>query len=86
MAIAMSKEFSENARRDSVMLWNSWIWEELLSKDTQAALQLVLSIEDGKPHIGPAITPDNVSQPLLLKTRRVSVSIPRLKVTDSQIL
>jgi hypothetical protein len=86
MAIAMSKEFSDNAWRDSIMLWNAWIWEELLSKNTQAALQLVLSIVDGKPHIEPAISPDNVSQPLLLKTRRVSVSIPRLKVTDSAML
>ncbi|KAA8893364.1 NRDE-2, necessary for RNA interference-domain-containing protein [Sphaerosporella brunnea] len=69
LAIAMSKELSENARRDAVFLWHAWVWEELLSKNTQTALQLVLTIGNGKPYEGPPITSDNVSQLLLLKAR-----------------
>jgi len=48
-AISMSKTLQENARRDIVLLWHTWVWEALRSGDVSAATQRMFSIAGTSP-------------------------------------
>lgn len=83
-ALGMSKGFPEAARRDTIVLWTTWIWAEMSLGQYDEALRLVLSIESGKPvEKAPTTVPGNVPGSVLLKARRVSLLPTRLKITDS---
>jgi hypothetical protein len=84
MALGISKECSASSRRDSVLLWHAWIWQELLQENVSYALHLVLSIEHGGPpkDTNGGTPPGHVSKSLLLKARRVGMSVHMLEIAD----
>lgn len=45
-SINMSKKLDEVARRDSILLWRTWIWETLNASSAQEALKRLLAIGD----------------------------------------
>ncbi|KAG0646850.1 nrde2 [Hyphodiscus hymeniophilus] len=64
-ALDMAKSMPETDRDGSILLWKSWLWAYLESKDKKAAISLLLSIESGIP------SDDLTSSPfLLLKTKQ----------------
>ena len=76
MAIGMGKNLDEVSRRDSMLLWRTWIWETLTTGSAQEALVRLLTI--GKEEISMPFPeyylPDNLgpSKPaLLLQTEGV---------------
>lgn len=76
-ALGMSKGFPEANRRDAILLWRTWAWEEL--GDPSRAIRVLLSVESGK--LLPedeyhSFDPKSIQPALLLKSRRVSVSNP----------
>jgi hypothetical protein len=89
MALGMSKGFLESSRNDTVFLWHTWIWEEILAGNAQDALWLILASENGEPPKKPmSLMKVNqpVSKALVLKARRVSVSVLMLEITDDIIV
>ncbi|TVY82315.1 Protein NRDE2-like protein [Lachnellula suecica] len=48
-ALNMSNSMSENDKRDSILLWKTWIWARLEDLDKASALQHLLSIVDVLP-------------------------------------
>jgi hypothetical protein len=80
MALAMSGE-----GRDAIILWHAWMWSELLGGNRQNTLRLAMSIERGKPLEGTVET-NEFPKALLLKIRRVSVSVHMMENTDDIVL
>jgi hypothetical protein len=64
-AINMSSSMSENDRKDSIMLWKSWVWLSLDDLDYKSALGRLLSIVDCSTSNCPDLTPAG-----LLKTKQ----------------
>lgn len=75
-ALGMSKGFPEVNRRDTILLWRTWAWEEI--GDLSQTVRILLSVESGKllPEGENSFAPKNIQPALLLKSRRVSVSNP----------
>lgn len=47
-AISMSGSFPESNRRDLIILWKTWAWEELMDGNSFNALKVLISIPNGK--------------------------------------
>ena len=47
-ALGICGSFSEDRRRDGILLWRTWIWEEIMDGNRREALSILLSIPDGK--------------------------------------
>nr|KMM71468.1 hypothetical protein CPAG_07775 [Coccidioides posadasii RMSCC 3488] len=75
--LSMSKSFPEEVRKDSIMLWQSWLWEALRSNDAWKAIRLLIALPEN------AINVDELSRDSqaatgfspaeFLKTQRVLV-------------
>ncbi|KMU73241.1 hypothetical protein CISG_09974 [Coccidioides immitis RMSCC 3703] len=75
--LSMSKSFPEEVRKDSIMLWQSWLWEALRSNDACKAIRLLIALPEN------AINVDELSRDSqaatgfspaeFLKTQRVLV-------------
>ena len=79
-AINMGKSLEPLARRDTILLWRTWIWELLDSGHTQEALQHLLTLPKGSISEELIETGDSshvangtASAAALLRVRRVSV-------------
>jgi hypothetical protein len=83
-ALGMSPGFPEANRRDAIVLWKTWVWEELTRGHISQAIRILLSIDFGKllPEEGSEFGPRGVPPASVLKARRVSVSIKLLKIAD----
>ncbi|KAI2035325.1 hypothetical protein LOZ45_000310 [Ophidiomyces ophidiicola] len=44
--LSMNNSFSEDAKRDFVLLWRSWLWELLTKQDIHKAIQLLRAMPD----------------------------------------
>lgn len=87
VALGMSQAFPADSRRDAILVWHAWIWEEIWQGNAPDALRLILSIESGSPQpINESNNhrdmTSNISKPTLLKTRRVSASVRTLEIAD----
>lgn len=49
MAIGMSNQLPTDARKHTILLWRSWIWEALRTDDLRSARHRLSSIGDAKP-------------------------------------
>ncbi|KAB2571402.1 Protein NRDE2-like protein [Lasiodiplodia theobromae] len=49
MAIGMSNQLPAEARKHTILLWRSWIWEALRTDDLKSARHRLSSIGDAKP-------------------------------------
>ncbi|KAG0637046.1 NRDE-2, necessary for RNA interference-domain-containing protein [Tuber brumale] len=47
-ALGMSVGFPEANRQDSIFLWKTWVWEELMHGDASRAVRVLLSIDAGR--------------------------------------
>lgn len=77
-SINMGKKLDEIARRDSILLWRSWIWETLNASSAQEALVRLLAIGNEDIQMPPSQLhlPDDLgpAKPaLLLRTERVGL-------------
>lgn len=76
-ALGMCGAYPEANRRDGIILWKTWVWEELMDGNLKKALDILLSIPNGRfiegnPH------EDNVSRKTaLLRAKRVCIPIIR---------
>lgn len=71
---------SESKANGSIILWKSWIWGSLEDKDTTSALGLLLSIPDGQPNPGLALSPA-----LLLKSKQRLISSRDFLLSSSSV-
>lgn len=75
-ALGMYSTYPEGTRRDAIILWKTWAWEELLDRNHQEALNVLLSIPGGKFDSNRSINDLMLRKADLLRAKRVSVSIP----------
>lgn len=47
-ALGMRDSFPERNRLDTIILWKTWAWEELMDGNLREALNVLISIPDGK--------------------------------------
>ena len=74
-AVGVSGSYPEESRRNAVILWKTWAWEEILDGNYKKALNVLLSMVDGK-FIGNVIGEDvSAHKTMLLRARRVSILI-----------
>lgn len=75
-ALGMSPGFPEGNRRDAIILWKTWVWEELMKDHVSQAIRILLSIDTGTllPEEGNQFGSRGVPPASVLKARRVSVS------------
>jgi len=79
-AINMSKTFTEDVQRDTILLWRTWVWESLAKGDLESAKHHLLAMPESKTsyeshplsHEG-TTSPANPSAAALLRVQRVSV-------------
>ena len=77
-AINMSKKLNEEAQRDTVLLWRTWIWESLSMGHTGHALECLLMFADhnvkldlSKTESEKQLAVEEVNPALLLRTQSV---------------
>lgn len=72
--LSMSKSFADRDRLDCALLWRTWIWESLTSRDVNTAIRLLLAIPQNNVDLTPlpeASSRIAVSPAEFLKTQRV---------------
>ena len=74
-ALGMCSAYPEGTRRDAIILWKTWAWEELLDKNHQEALNVLLSVPDGKLDSNRFVNSPTLRKAELLRAKRVSLSI-----------
>lgn len=78
-SINMSKSLSEQAQRDCILLWPTWIWELLDLGELALALERILMFSDEVITIKPLARPSSPQEPtrvapaLLLRIQKVSL-------------
>lgn len=74
-ALGMCSAYPEDTRRDAIILWKTWAWEELLDRNHQEALNVLLSVPNGKLNSSRFINDLTLRKAELLRAKRVGVSI-----------
>ncbi|CAZ79699.1 unnamed protein product [Tuber melanosporum] len=71
-ALGMSADFPEATRQDSIFLWRTWVWEELMHGDVSRAVRVLLSIDTGRLLIDgdDELNSRGLPSALVLKARR----------------
>lgn len=72
--LSMSKSFADKDRLDCALLWRTWLWESLTSRDVNTAIRLLLAIPQNNVDLTSLPDASNritVSPAEFLKTQRV---------------
>ena len=71
-ALGMCGSSPEGGRRDGILLWRIWAWEEIMDGNKREALSVLLSIPDGKFSGDREGHDSALSKAARLRTKRVS--------------
>ena len=74
-AITLCKTLDETTRKESLLLWRTWIWETLMAGKGRRALELLFMYGDEKTQTDGTLSDTQISQPtLLLRAERTLMS------------